>query len=601
MKKALKVFLPLMLNLGIGQDYQIALSYIPIGQGISLSDSNQVMNSIGGLISKNAISDSFDVGPGFLKTTQSILAEPPVVTDFQFSSLIEKNGSPVTVSAIIYDLNGIQKSELYLQPGGVNDTETILSMTNVRNNVFEALIPDSLINFQSFRARILTIDNTNSSTLSDYYTPSIYFYNGELSMENLFSSYPEGVEKNQWKLISWPAKPDDISLAEYTLDQGHVFYSWNPVKNSFSIANRIQLGQSYWFRHIYDDPIVFQEDSSSSIPLEDFIIDLESGWNLIGSPFSFPVQFEKDSMVSNPITYGVSGKPRGWSDGQSELHPWRGYAVYTPIDATITLNPFPDSTNISYRETSLNEWYIKIKIEDDNYVNHSAEIGRSKNAKDLFDVFDTPVYPELEAGLVLLSDINGTKNYNYIRDIRNIHNPNGVWNLRLVGGQKESKINFSAELQGSFLENMRASLVDVNTRTIYYNIFSEKLLFTPVSNIDHELRLVVGDLEYVNLMTKEILDNIPSDFTLSQNYPNPFNPITKIDYTLPTRSLVSISIYNVLGHEVRRLVNEVRDYGYHTTEWDGKDNNGNDVASGVYFTTMISKSYIQTKKMLLLK
>ena len=102
-------------------------------------------------------------------------------------------------------------------------------------------------------------------------------------------------------------------------------------------------------------------------------------------------------------------------------------------------------------------------------------------------------------------------------------------------------------------------------------------------------------------LAKEILDNIPSDFTLSQNYPNPFNPITKIDYTLPTRSLVSISIYNVLGHEVRRLVNEVRDYGYHTAEWDGKDNNGNDVASGVYFTTMISKNYIQTKKMLLLK
>ena len=144
-------------------------------------------------------------------------------------------------------------------------------------------------------------------------------------------------------------------------------------------------------------------------------------------------------------------------------------------------------------------------------------------------------------------------------------------------------------------------MVDVNTRTIYYNIFSEKLLFTPVSNIDHELKLIVGDLEYVNLMTKEILDNIPSDFILSQNYPNPFNPITKIDYTLPIRSLVSISIYNVLGHEVRRLVNEVRDYGYHTAEWDGKDNNGNDVASGVYFTTMVSKSYIQTKKMLLLK
>ena len=179
-----------------------------------------------------------------------------------------------------------------------------------------------------------------------------------------------------------------------------------------------------------------------------------------------------------------------------------------PIDALASKAPVYDRKLVRKKSSSSKvdiKKFGKIKIEDDNYVNHSAEIGRSKNAKDLFDVFDTPVYPELEAGLVLLSDINGTENYNYIRDIRNIHNPNGVWNLRLVGGQKESKINFSAELQGSFLEHMRASLVDVNTRTIYHNIFSEKLLFTPVSNIDRELRLVVGDLEYVNLMTKEIL------------------------------------------------------------------------------------------------
>ena len=601
MKKVGKVFLLFMLNLVFGQDYRIAFSYIPIGQGISLSDSNQVMNSIGGLISKDIASDSFDIGPGFLKTTQSILAEPPVVTDFQFSSLIEKNGNPATVSATIYDLNGIQKSDLYLQLGGTIDTQTILPMTNIRDNVFEALIPDSLINLQSFRARILTVDNMNSSTLSDYYTTPIHFYNGELSMGNPFSSYPEGVEKNQWKLISWPAKPSDISLEEYTLDQGHVFYSWNSVKNSFSIANRIQPGQSYWFRHTYDNHILFQEDSSSAIPLEDFIIELESGWNLIGSPFSFPVQFEKDSVVNNPITYGIPGNPRGWSDSQSELQPWRGYAVYTSVDATITLTPFPETNNILYRKPTPNEWYIKIKIEDHNYINHSAEIGRSMDAQELHDIFDTPVYPEPESGLVLLSDINGSKNYNYIRDIRNIENPNGVWNLRLVGGKTENTINFSAGLKGSFSDKLHTSLVEISTRSVHYDIFSNKLLFSPVSNIDYELKLVVGDLDYVNLMTKEILDNIPNDFTLSQNYPNPFNPITKMNYTLPARSLVSIAIYNVLGHEVKRLVNEVKGYGYYTIEWDGKDSHGKDVASGVYFTTMVSNSYRQTKKMLLLK
>ena len=62
-----------------------------------------------------------------------------------------------------------------------------------------------------------------------------------------------------------------------------------------------------------------------------------------------------------------------------------------------------------------------------------------------------------------------------------------------------------------------------------------------------------------------------------------------------------ISIYNVLGQEIINLVNEVKDYGHHTIKWDGKDNTGKEMASGVYFTRMVSSRFSQTKKMLLIK
>ena len=590
-----------MLHLVFGQDYKIVFSHIPIGQGITTSDSTQIVNSIGGVISKDVSSDSFYVGSGFLKTTQSVLAEPPVISDFQFSNLIEKNGELVTVSATIFDLNGINKSELYIQVGGTNNSDIVIPMINARDHTYEALLPDSLINLQSFRARIITTDNMNSSTTSDYYTTSIRFNNNELTMESPYSSYPDGIEKNHWKLISWPAKPDNIVLAASSLDDGHVFYSWNPVKNSFSISNRIQLGESYWFRHAYDNPVVIQEDSSSSIPLEDFVIDLDSGWNLIGSPFSFPVQFEKDSVVGEPITYGLPGGERGWSDGQSELQPWNGYAVYSSQDASMTLTPFPENNNSSSRISKPDEWYVKIKIEDGIYINYSAEIGRRKNAQDSYDVFDTPVYPELDSGLIVLTDINGTKDYNFIRDIRNSDDINGIWNLRIEGEVKQKTIMFSTELKGSAPEELNVALIDIKKRRVYSSVFNEKITLSPNSNISYELKLIAGELGYVNLKTKEILDNIPSEFVLSQNYPNPFNPITKMDYELPERSMVSISIYNVLGQEIINLVNEVKDYGHHTIKWDGKDNTGKEMASGVYFTRMVSSKFSQTKKMLLIK
>ena len=102
-------------------------------------------------------------------------------------------------------------------------------------------------------------------------------------------------------------------------------------------------------------------------------------------------------------------------------------------------------------------------------------------------------------------------------------------------------------------------------------------------------------------MSQEILSSIPEEFSLGQNYPNPFNPITQMEYSLPHSSKVVISIYNVLGQEIKTLVNKEQDYGYHSVSWDGTDRLGKSVASGVYFTQMRSDGFSQSKKMLLLK
>ena len=102
-------------------------------------------------------------------------------------------------------------------------------------------------------------------------------------------------------------------------------------------------------------------------------------------------------------------------------------------------------------------------------------------------------------------------------------------------------------------------------------------------------------------MSDEILNTIPTAYYLSQNYPNPFNPMTKLNYNLPLRSKVNISIYNVLGQEVKTLVNEVKEYGYHSVSWNGNDNKGREMSSGVYFARITSQSFIKTRKMLLVK
>ncbi|MEE9269770.1 MAG: T9SS type A sorting domain-containing protein [Candidatus Krumholzibacteria bacterium] len=93
----------------------------------------------------------------------------------------------------------------------------------------------------------------------------------------------------------------------------------------------------------------------------------------------------------------------------------------------------------------------------------------------------------------------------------------------------------------------------------------------------------------------------PATFHLSQNFPNPFNPETTIRYEVPVLSHVELTVYNVLGQRVRRLVSERQLPDVYTVRWDGKNDLGFDVASGVYFYQLRAGSFVGVKKLTLLR
>ncbi len=100
---------------------------------------------------------------------------------------------------------------------------------------------------------------------------------------------------------------------------------------------------------------------------------------------------------------------------------------------------------------------------------------------------------------------------------------------------------------------------------------------------------------------QKIFNHIPESFSLSQNYPNPFNPTTKIRFDIPPsegagRRIISIIIYDILGREISTLVNEQLTPGTYEVEW-----NGSNFSSGVYFYKLITNSFSQTRKMILIK
>jgi hypothetical protein len=145
----------------------------------------------------------------------------------------------------------------------------------------------------------------------------------------------------------------------------------------------------------------------------------------------------------------------------------------------------------------------------------------------------------------------------------------------------EEEIGF-VEGHGSTTEEQEYLFIDNNVPSGTY--------FYSLIQIDYDgTRENIGEIEVV-------VNNTPNVFSLLQNYPNPFNPTTKIKYALPQNSVVVLKIFDVLGNEVATLVNEEKPIGSYEVEFDATI-----LSSGIYFYRLQAGSFVETKKMVLMK
>jgi len=169
---------------------------------------------------------------------------------------------------------------------------------------------------------------------------------------------------------------------------------------------------------------------------------------------------------------------------------------------------------------------------------------------------------------------------------------------------------------------------DNDGMALYYE-FSDDTLFISVTEYpcedfndydecieEGEMDLFIGELEdiqdfYIHntLVMLPTGDDVsladvtvmPEKFTLHQNYPNPFNPVTTLRYDLPENGNVNITIYDMLGRQVKTLINQNQDAGYRSVVWNATNNYGEPVSAGIYLYQIQAGEYMQTKKMVLLK
>ena len=134
-----------------------------------------------------------------------------------------------------------------------------------------------------------------------------------------------------------------------------------------------------------------------------------------------------------------------------------------------------------------------------------------------------------------------------------------------------------------------SSSTEVDSVIVTYDSASPDTTFTALGT-------AFVNLEFIDQSTGLTIETIPTKYFISQNFPNPFNPTTKIRYEIPKESFVSLKVYDMLGREVKSLVNEEKPAGSYEINF-----NAYNLSSGIYFYTIKAGGFVQTKKLILLK
>lgn len=430
------------------------------------------------------------------------------------------------------------------------------------------------------------------------------------------TNYPTQIKTSQYQMISIPlsiSSPeiDSVFKDDYGPYDPKVWriFRWQPGINNYdeyqSIGD-IMPGNAYWL--INRDGKTFNVKNSLSVPaFNNYTITLQPGYNQVGNPFSFSVNWASigntDSIPQLPILWNADSL-----DYEFDLvvyEPWVGYWVYNPLNHIIDLSVNP---NLSIgKEKSINyftylkndEFLIQLKafLSSSGFKDQQNYVGMMEDAKSDMDKYDIIKPPAINNDLKVL--IESGENY-FARNVVPVSKDGAYWDFTIQTKESNQKVVLNVERKSSLPANFNIWLLDIS-RKVPVALNNGTGLVITQENGKGSFRIIVGTEEYAKLHSDNIALNA-FEYVLYQNYPNPFNPSTNITYQLKEKSDVTLEIYNILGERVMSIVNNVvQDPGQYIMSWNGRNSSGEKVASGIYIYRIIANEFISSKKMILLK
>ena len=573
-----------------------------------------------GLVTITIIANDGKSGPVSTKFAVTIQAnQSPDIAHTPAS--LQPNGQQIPVQANITDDTGVARVTLNYRRGG-DPSFTSLAMTSTGDN-YNGLIPASVVTSRGVEYYIEASDQCNLAKRSELFSVRVMIGEPGVTSDG---AQPHGNSQTAYRLFSVPIDLDNKN-PQAVLEDDLGKYDDTKWRFSELVANQTHVefpnttvmtaGKAFWLLVKDAGKIIDTDAGRSNATHQTFKIALHAEWNFVGNPFNFPIPLNNNKISLK------SGKPLvlrfyngSWNDPAispiNSFLPFEGYAVFISSSDTLLVDPDLTAGSGAFRRTSSQEaqslkgsrqalWSIRIlaQCQEARDVDNTAAIiaGASKN----YDEWDQPEPPIIGEYVSVYFPHRDWEppTPNYCADARPEFSHGEIWEFEVT-----TNIRDKVDLTFDGIEQVPAEfavwVVD-EALSLSQNLREKSSYSVAGSNHSKRLKLVVGRQDFIADKLSEI-KIIPASYELSQNFPNPFNPATTIRYGLPEAERVTLKVFNLLGEEVVTLIaDESKEAGYHTAIWNGRNQTGQSVASGVYVYRLRAGSLVMTKKMALVQ
>lgn len=523
-------------------------------------------------------------------------------------------GEDLEIQISITDDSGILETRLHYRQASTRDF-AFIPMAPAGGDSFVGSVPGDSLTSRGLEFYIVATDSFGN--IIRY--PAAGTRSVQVRVANLIK--PEMQPEERYELISVPLQldnpgPDSVlfdDLGPYDDTQWRLL---GPTSDSlfaeYPNVSDMLPGKAFWL--IVREPdkrldtgagISMRTDTTMTIPLK-------KGWNVVGNPFNFVLklsnlQLDSDSASSPELRrYAVD-----WNDPVNDpvkgMEPFTGYAIHSDERDLLVIDPrtaFSEATS-GQNPNAVNaapEWSIRIVArcrtarDSDNLAAVDRDAQRHRDPQDrpeppVIGNYVSVNFPHPEWRAV---------SKKYCTDFRPPFPDSEIWTFEVRTNIRD-KIDLTFTGLESVPPEFDVWLVDDHLGIVRNLRPQPHYAVAGAGEAPQQLQLLVGTPEAV-AERLSLAHRNPASFVLEQNFPNPFNPVTTIRFSLPQTERVTVTIYNLLGKEVATLLqDEVLTAGPHITIWNGRNDAGRGVASGIYLYRVRAGRTLHTRKMALVR